>query len=142
MNAARKCLIIRGYLAARPRHVVLNSAILAFIMLDMCGLSALAMPHVRAGKDPKTATLILYLVESVREGRRTRQRIAKNLGRNEAVLAGGDLECLLTATGFTEEFEEGVLQAEKEIKCKPFQAARDVLKELEAIIAQNEGHGR
>ncbi len=100
------------------------------------------MPHVRAGKDPKTATLILYLVESVREGRRTRQRIAKNLGRNEAVLAGGDLECLLTATGFTEEFEEGVLQAEKEIKCKPFQAARDVLKELEAIIAQNEGHGR
>lgn len=36
----------------------------------------------------------LYLVESVREGRRTRQRIVKNLGRKEAVLAAGGLERL------------------------------------------------
>jgi len=36
----------------------------------------------------------LYLVESVREGRRTKQRIIKNLGRKEAVLADGGLERL------------------------------------------------
>lgn len=36
----------------------------------------------------------LYLVESVREGRRTRQRIIKKLGRKEAVLAAGGLERL------------------------------------------------
>ena len=41
----------------------------------------------------------LYLVESVREGKRTRQRIIKNLGRKEAVLAGGDLERLLASVG-------------------------------------------
>ena len=33
----------------------------------------------------------LYLVESVRDGSRTRQRIIKNLGRKDAVLASGDL---------------------------------------------------
>jgi len=36
----------------------------------------------------------LYLVESVREGRRSKQRIIKNLGRKEAVLADGGLERL------------------------------------------------
>ena len=36
----------------------------------------------------------LYLVESVREGARTRQRIIKNLGRKDAVLAGGGLDRL------------------------------------------------
>jgi len=36
----------------------------------------------------------LYLVESVREGKRTKQRIIKNLGRKEAVLANGGLERL------------------------------------------------
>jgi len=36
----------------------------------------------------------LYLVESVREGKRTKQRIIKNLGRKEAVLADGGLERL------------------------------------------------
>jgi Transposase DDE domain len=36
----------------------------------------------------------LYLVESVREGARTRQRIIKNLGRKDAVLASGELERL------------------------------------------------
>jgi len=36
----------------------------------------------------------LYLVESVREGGRTKQRIIKNLGRKEVVLANGDLERL------------------------------------------------
>jgi len=34
----------------------------------------------------------LVLVESVREGGRTKQRIIKNLGRKESVLANGDLE--------------------------------------------------
>jgi hypothetical protein len=36
----------------------------------------------------------LYLVESVREEERSKQRIIKNLGRKEAVLAGGDLDRL------------------------------------------------
>jgi hypothetical protein len=36
----------------------------------------------------------LYLVESVREGARTRQRIIKNLGRKDAVLASGGLDRL------------------------------------------------
>ncbi len=36
----------------------------------------------------------LYLVESVREGARTKQRIIKNLGRKDAVLAGGGLDRL------------------------------------------------
>ena len=36
----------------------------------------------------------LYLVESVREGARTRQRLIKNLGRKEAVLASGELDRL------------------------------------------------
>ena len=36
----------------------------------------------------------LYLVESVREGARTRQRIIKNLGRKDAVLAAGGLDRL------------------------------------------------
>ncbi len=36
----------------------------------------------------------LYLVESVREGGRTKQRIIKNLGRKESVDANGDLDRL------------------------------------------------
>ena len=36
----------------------------------------------------------LYLVESVREGKRTKQRIIKNLGRKDVVLANGGLERL------------------------------------------------
>jgi hypothetical protein len=36
----------------------------------------------------------LYLVESVREGARTKQRIIKNLGRKDAVLASGELDRL------------------------------------------------
>jgi hypothetical protein len=36
----------------------------------------------------------LYLVESVREGGRTKQRIIKNLGRKEHVDANGDLDRL------------------------------------------------
>jgi hypothetical protein len=36
----------------------------------------------------------LYLVESVREAARTKQRIIKNLGRKDAVLAGGGLDRL------------------------------------------------
>jgi hypothetical protein len=36
----------------------------------------------------------LYLVESLREGGRTRQRIIKNLGRKEQVEARGDLDRL------------------------------------------------
>ena len=36
----------------------------------------------------------LYLVESVREGPRTRQQIIKNLGRKEVVLASGELDRL------------------------------------------------
>jgi hypothetical protein len=41
----------------------------------------------------------LVLVESVREGGRTKQRIIKNLGRKETVLANGDLERLATSIG-------------------------------------------
>jgi len=36
----------------------------------------------------------LYLVESVREGKRTKQRIIRNLGRKDVVLANGGLERL------------------------------------------------
>ena len=36
----------------------------------------------------------LYLVESVREGSRTKQQIIKNLGRKDAVLASGELDRL------------------------------------------------
>lgn len=36
----------------------------------------------------------VYLVENVREGGKTKQRIIKNLGRKEAVEAGGDLDRL------------------------------------------------
>src|SRR5436190_23577491 len=39
----------------------------------------------------------LYLVETVREGGRARQRIIKNLGRKEAVTASGALERLATS---------------------------------------------
>lgn len=39
----------------------------------------------------------LYLVESVREGKQTKQRIIKNLGRKDVVLAGGGLERLATS---------------------------------------------
>ncbi|WP_026987648.1 IS1634 family transposase [Fodinicurvata fenggangensis] len=39
----------------------------------------------------------LYLVESVREGGRSKQRIIKNLGRKESVQANGDLERLLAS---------------------------------------------
>lgn len=41
----------------------------------------------------------LYLVESVRENGRTKQRIIRNLGRKEAVLASGDLERLAASVG-------------------------------------------
>ena len=41
----------------------------------------------------------LVLVESVREGQRTKQRIIKNLGRKESVLASGDLERLAASIG-------------------------------------------
>ena len=39
----------------------------------------------------------LYLVESVREGSRTKQRIIKNLGRKEKVVGNGDLERLASS---------------------------------------------
>ena len=41
----------------------------------------------------------LYLVESVREGGRTKQRIIKNLGRKEKVLENGDLERFINTVG-------------------------------------------
>jgi len=41
----------------------------------------------------------LYLVESVREDGRAKQRIIKNLGRKDAVVASGELERLATSIG-------------------------------------------
>ncbi|MBV8916216.1 MAG: IS1634 family transposase [Acetobacteraceae bacterium] len=41
----------------------------------------------------------LYLVESVREGGRAKQRIIKNLGRKEVVVASGELERLASSVG-------------------------------------------
>lgn len=41
----------------------------------------------------------LYLVENVRENGRAKQRIIRNLGRKEAVLAAGDLDRLLASIG-------------------------------------------
>ena len=43
----------------------------------------------------------LYLVESVREDGRAKQRIIKNLGRKEVVLASGELERLAASIGRT-----------------------------------------
>jgi hypothetical protein len=40
----------------------------------------------------------------------------------------------LTANGFTDEFEDGVLRAEKEAEGTPFRPAADVLKELRAEV--------
>jgi len=41
----------------------------------------------------------------------------------------------LTDNGFTEEFEDGVLTAEKETENLPFRPAEEVSKELKAIAA-------
>ena len=41
----------------------------------------------------------LYLVETVREDGRTKQRIIRNLGRKEAVLASGALDRLVASIG-------------------------------------------
>ena len=41
----------------------------------------------------------LYLVESVREDGRAKQRIIKNLGRKDAVIASGELERLAASVG-------------------------------------------
>lgn len=41
----------------------------------------------------------LYLVENVREDGKTKQRIIRNLGRKDAVLASGDLERLMASLG-------------------------------------------
>ena len=48
----------------------------------------------------------LYLVESVRENGRTKQRTIRNLGRKEVVLASGALERLIATLG---RFAEGSL---------------------------------
>jgi transposase len=55
----------------------------------------------------------LYLVETVREGKRTQQRIIKNLGRKDAVLANGGLERLaLSIARFADTVEvRGKLEA-------------------------------
>src|SRR5215212_4507586 len=47
-----------------------------------------------SAKSTSTATPSLYLVETVREDGRAKQRIIKNLGRKEAVVASGGLERL------------------------------------------------
>ena len=65
----------------------------------------------------------LYLVESVREDGRTKQRIIKNLGRKEAVLAAGDLERLAASIGRFAE-RAVVLQALKSGTCAEYQARR------------------
>src|ERR1700693_1498635 len=41
----------------------------------------------------------LYLVETVRENGKTKQRIIRNLGRKEVVEAGGDLDRLARSAG-------------------------------------------
>jgi hypothetical protein len=41
----------------------------------------------------------------------------------------------LTANGFTEDFEAGVLQAEKETECTPFRPSAVVINELKSIAA-------
>ena len=43
----------------------------------------------------------VYLVETVREDGRTKQRIIKNLGRKDAVLASGGLDRLATSVAAT-----------------------------------------
>ena len=44
----------------------------------------------------------------------------------------------LTENGFTEDFEEGVLQAERETETLPFRPAAEVLAELKKALADDE----
>src|ERR1700759_1177371 len=64
----------------------------------------------------------LYLVESVREDGRAKQRIIKNLGRKEVVLASGELERLAASIGRYAERAVGLSQlaADKlgDLRCK------------------------
>jgi hypothetical protein len=66
-----------------PQGVVLNSAALVPIALTESSISA-AIRRVRREKHINGYTY-LYLVETVREDGRAKQRIIKNLGRKEAV---------------------------------------------------------
>jgi len=43
----------------------------------------------------------------------------------------------LTENGFTEDFEEGVLEAEKETEGMPFRPAGEVIEELKAIASKS-----
>ena len=64
----------------------------------------------------------LYLVESVREEGRAKQRIIKNLGRKEVVLASGELERLAASIGRYAERAIVLSQLEagklKDLRCK------------------------
>src|SRR6266545_7651491 len=61
----------------------------AFSIADWCNANSMFVREKRIG-----AYSYLYLVETVRENGQTKQRIIRNLGRKEAVGAGGDLDRL------------------------------------------------
>jgi hypothetical protein len=41
----------------------------------------------------------------------------------------------VTANGFTEAFEDGVLEAEQEVKATPFRPAAEIIREFKAFVA-------
>ena len=72
----------------------------------------------------------LYLVETVREGKRTKQRIIKNLGRKDVVLANGGLERLAASIAR--------FAATVEVRGKP-EAGQLSASELEALCSRRVG---
>src|SRR3954454_22463082 len=76
-----------------PHDVVLNSPPLAHLMIDKNGQNANARAMFVREKRIGPYTYI-YLVETVREDGRVKQRIIRNLGRKEEVERSGDLDRL------------------------------------------------
>src|SRR3954468_2254532 len=80
---------------------MLNSAVRSSISVDNRYRAAAANWPCSSARSASTATptciSFLYLVETVRENGRAKQRIIKNLGRKEAVTASGALERLASS---------------------------------------------
>src|SRR4051794_27146718 len=80
---------------------MLNSAVRSSISVDKRYRAAAANQLCSSARSASTATptciSFLYLVETVRENGRAKQRIIKNLGRKEAVTASGALERLASS---------------------------------------------
>ena len=76
---------------------MLNKYACASNLLDRIRPLQLLIPGCSSGKKHINGYTYLYLVESVREDGRAKQRIVKNLGRKEIVVASGELERLASS---------------------------------------------